>query len=245
ASIVGGAASCDATTEMTCTINNLTNGTNYQFTVAAINQLGTGPSFIAGPVKPGTTPTNPINLTATGDNNQVTLSWALTNEGGYPVTYTITVDGDQTFTTTNRTYTVQNLVNFQSYSFTVSAANEIGPAATSATATGTPVPCKVTSYKKPTGTVAINTTTGNNSAKIEFEIKTDKKCPGGLQVELVRKNDGVVVYTGTLTPKSSKSYGKYESSVSANTVPVGFGSGGLWVRLVNTGDEHSLNVSGG
>ena len=72
------------------TISGLTNGTEYTFKVRAY--VGSGAAKIAGPASaeasayPGTKPPAPANLTADGDDEEITLKWTLNGDGGSPIT---------------------------------------------------------------------------------------------------------------------------------------------------------------
>lgn len=61
---IPGGRSCGTSSGLTCTVNGLSNGLEYRFTVAATNALGTGPasavSAAARPVAPVSTPIPPV-----------------------------------------------------------------------------------------------------------------------------------------------------------------------------------------
>ena len=57
------------------TATGLDNGIAYTFQVRAVNVLGAGDSFEAGPVTPATVPPPPVELTATRSDGQVALAW--------------------------------------------------------------------------------------------------------------------------------------------------------------------------
>jgi ankyrin repeat protein len=118
------------------TINGLTDGVTYTFTVAAINAVGTGPdSTPSNPVTVArTAPGPPIIGTATAGNGRATVSWtAPALDGGSPITgyivtpYVSTFTGvPRTFNSTATTQTVTGLTNGWPYRFRVQAINALG-----------------------------------------------------------------------------------------------------------------------
>jgi Fibronectin type III domain len=126
-------------TQTNYTISPLTNDEAYTFTVAAINNVGTGPESVsAGPYTPtrlgATTPDAPSALMGSAGNGSVSLTWtAPGSDGGSPITgYQITpyiAGNDQEPLLTNSTqtnYTISPLTNDEAYTFTVAAINDVG-----------------------------------------------------------------------------------------------------------------------
>jgi hypothetical protein len=122
----------------TATIGGLTNGTTYTFTVTATNAVGPGPASTASnPVTPSvpTAPGKPTGVSATPGNGTAIVTWAAPASNGSPITsYTITpyigtvaqpattISGSPPATTA----TIGSLKNGTTYTFTVTATNEIG-----------------------------------------------------------------------------------------------------------------------
>ncbi len=119
------------------TVTGLTVGTSYTFTVQASNPNGPGaPSDHSNAVTPTATaaPSAPTGVTASAATSQALVSWsAPASDGGSPLTsYTVTpyvgasaqtpVEVGPSATST----IVKGLTNGTSYTFTVTAANEIG-----------------------------------------------------------------------------------------------------------------------
>ena len=125
-------------TAPTYTARNLTNGQPYTFRVRAVNRVGAGAASAASPsVTPAREPDAPTGLSATADDQQLTLNWtAPANDGGEMITrYEYEQDGSGTWTSTGSTaptYTARNLTNGQPYTFRVRAVNRIGAGAASA-----------------------------------------------------------------------------------------------------------------
>ena len=134
----------------TVTVSGLTNGTEYGFTVVAVNSVGEGPLRVRW-ATPDTVvvPDMVANLSATAGDGQVVLGWdAPADDGGSAITgYEYqhspggsgwaVVDGGAS----TRTVTVSGLTNGTAYTFEVRAVNGVGkgPASsTSATPVGAP-----------------------------------------------------------------------------------------------------------
>ena len=118
------------------TVSGLTDGSAYTFSVAAVNPYGTGPSATSGSGTPAATaPGAPTGLQVTPGDAQATVTWvAPTSTGGSAITgYTITpyIAGTaQTPTSaTASPATVTGLTDGTTYTFTVSAVNAVGSAA--------------------------------------------------------------------------------------------------------------------
>ncbi|MGN1421955.1 MAG: fibronectin type III domain-containing protein, partial [Oscillospiraceae bacterium] len=114
------------TTDNTCTIENLVNGTKYGFIVTAISDAGLESSYTTEdvvyetPVEPK--PALPANVKAVPGNGKVTLTWdAVDGVAGYAV-YVFSGDGSELidFQTTQETsITIENLTNGTTYAFIV------------------------------------------------------------------------------------------------------------------------------
>ncbi len=174
----GGATCTAGGSTFNCTVTGLTNGTPYTFTVVAANAVGPGPASApasatpVAPPPPPTAPGAPTGLVATPGNGQVGLTWvAPASTGGSPITgYTATASpGGATCTAGGSTFncTVTGLTSGTPYTFTVVAANAVGPGPASAPASATPVapPPPPTAPGAPTGLVA---TPGNGQVGLTW-----------------------------------------------------------------------------
>ena len=123
-----------AVTTTSCTFSGLTNGTTYSFSVTATNRVGTG-SGASTSVTPATVPDAPTNVTATSNvDSASTLAWSapISNGGAEVTSYTVSSSPTVTMptsclATTALTCTIVGLTNGTSYTFTVTAANRVGP----------------------------------------------------------------------------------------------------------------------
>lgn len=144
-------------TSTSALVTGLTNDLSYNFRVAAVNSVGTGPVSSTATATPAlSVPTAPQSLAATGnENGQSTLTWSapLSNGGAsitdYIVEYklnseptTWTTFSDGTSATTGAVVT--GLTNNLLYNFRVSAVNSVGAGAVSSTANATPAAVTMT-----------------------------------------------------------------------------------------------------
>ena len=126
------------------TVNGLTNGTAYTFTVAATNAIGQGaassPSSSVTPEPALTAPGTPTGVVATAGLSSVSLSWTAPNNGGSTITsYTVTPYLGSTAQTATvisgspaaPSATISGLTNGSTYTFTVLATNAVGSSAAS------------------------------------------------------------------------------------------------------------------
>ena len=113
------------------TIQGLTNGTAYTFTVTATSTA----SSASNPVTPAGAPDAPTIGTATGGDTQATVTFtAPANNGFAAITgYTVTsTPGNITATGASSPITITGLTNGTPYTFTVTATNSVGTGAASA-----------------------------------------------------------------------------------------------------------------
>jgi predicted phage tail protein len=171
------------------TVTGLTNGTAYDFTVTAINAVGTSPPSNVARAIPATAPDTVTGLTAIPGNAQATLTWvAPASNGGAPVigydlyvgTGTGTGGSQPLARITGTAVTVAGLANGTRYYFTVVAVNRIGP---SGPQQASAVP--VTVPGTPTGLTA---KAANGQATLSW---TAPASDGGTRIT------GYLVYEGT------------------------------------------------
>jgi len=123
----------------TATISGLTNGTTYYVWVKPKNANGTGNTSTA---ISGVPIEAPGNLTLSGANQQITVSWAaVSGANSYEVYYsaTTTIPASSTYTVTGLSRTITGLTNGTTYHFWVKAINANGTSVASPMASGKPV----------------------------------------------------------------------------------------------------------
>ena len=180
-----------AVTSSPLVITGLTNGTSYSISIKAVNSAGDGAAATAVSVVPATTPGAPTSVTLTAGDSAFDVSWiAPSSNGGnavksYKVEY-LPVSGSWTTAisntgSTNLTYTVTGLSAATSYSFRVSAINDMG---TGSASTASSVTVAVTVPGAPTITSIVGTyqqlninftvpTSDGGSSIIDYEYSTD------------------------------------------------------------------------
>ncbi|HLS24495.1 MAG TPA: Ig-like domain-containing protein [Beutenbergiaceae bacterium] len=123
----GVSQSCQSTT---CTITGLTNGTTYNFTVTAINDVGESPaSPPSGDARPDVKPEAPAAPTVEFGDQELTLNWNAPANEGTPIThYDVRISpsggGSDQVTVTGTSHTWTGLTNGQAYTFQVRAVND-------------------------------------------------------------------------------------------------------------------------
>ena len=153
----------------TATVTGLTNGTSYDFQVAAINSVGPGSYSSTATATPMTVPGAPIIGTATRGNTQAVVTFmAPVSDGGSTITsYTVTASsGGFTGTGSGSPITVTGLTNGTAYTFTVTATNTVGTGAASAASNS------VTPATVPNAPTIGTATAGNAQATVTFTAPT-------------------------------------------------------------------------
>jgi hypothetical protein len=135
----GGNDDSAGSTLLTHTVNSLTNGTPYTFTVKASNAVGTSTSHPSRAITPATVPDAPSIGTVTAGNKQATVNFTpltASQDGGDPVTsYIVTpyigATAGKTTSGQHSPIIVKGLTSGTAYTFTVSAKNKMGTGAAS------------------------------------------------------------------------------------------------------------------
>ncbi|MFT3922337.1 MAG: fibronectin type III domain-containing protein [Myxococcales bacterium] len=210
-----GGLTCTTTGDLSCTIAGLSNGTLYSFTVTATNADGTSaPSkaFTATVGFANTAPTAPTSVSAApnGSAAAVLLTWGepASNGGSTIKQYQVdsspalgncavptNSDGTPKDVTKDRVCVFSSLKASTSYSFTVTAINDVGKGAASS-------PVTFLSAGVPGAPTALKATAGSNSVTLNWAAPTSD---GGAPISSYTTTCGAVSaaptgirYTGTL-----------------------------------------------
>jgi len=129
-------------TSTTCTVTGLTNGTAYEFEVAAANSIGQGVfSSPSGPITPTGPPGAPTITSVTPSDGSLTLVFSAASSS-LPITdYQYSLDGGTTWTSggvTASPLTISGLTNGTLYSIELRGVSSAGGGASSSPAAGTP-----------------------------------------------------------------------------------------------------------
>jgi len=157
----GGSAPIGDSTKTSLTVpaGQLTYGTQYAFTVTAVNEHGAGSkaSPVSASVVPFTTPGAPLNLDASTDGSQsgaVKVAWQAAPDNGRPITkYVVAAGGKSTDVTGATSTTLTGFDSGASVQVEVRAVNEAGQ--------GEPATASASTVSKPRITVTGTSPTWN------------------------------------------------------------------------------------
>ena len=164
------ACSVSAPTD-TCTVNGLTNGTEYFFTVEATNGGGTsGPSLEVHATPEPAIPATPSGVSAAAANAAATISWSSDAGATSYEVYDATTSGAENYsgatactaTAPTDTCTVSGLTNGTEYFFTVEATNGGGTSGPSLEVHATPEP------PAPATPSGVSASAGNGTASVSW-----------------------------------------------------------------------------
>ena len=153
---------------------SLTNGTTYYYVVAAVNAIGESGNSnqaTATPAAAPTAPAPPLNLTATGHNQQVSLAWtASPGASSYNVKRATTNGGPYTTVASpaGTSYTDTNVNNGTPYFYVVTAVNATGQSGNSNQATATPAAAPTA----PAAPLNLMATGGNQQVSLAWTAST-------------------------------------------------------------------------
>lgn len=136
-------------TELVVPAGELTYGTQYAFTVIAVNDTGgaSEPSAVSNTVVPFTVPDRPLNLRASTVPNArgtVAVTWSAPADNGRPITKYLVDVGGRTSEVTDTRATVGGLGDGENVVVRVQAVNEAGPGQAATGTARTVAPPRVT-----------------------------------------------------------------------------------------------------
>lgn len=252
----------------TATVAGLTNGTQYDFRVSAVNAAGAGSPTSVVATKPYTVPGAPTSLAASGTGTSRTLTWTAPNSTGgssitdYAIGYKLTTDAAWTTfshtASTDASATVTGLASSSDYDFRVAAVNAAGegPATSTVNLTATPGPSKVTlSWVAPTftggETIDHYEVLERTSGTASFTTVDATVTSGATSYEVTGLTNGQA-YDFQIVTKTNLSTSSYSSVVSATpqTTPgapqnltVSAGNGQLGVGWTAPADNGGASVT--
>ena len=179
-----GGATASSAGALTATINGLSNGTAYTFSVTATSSVGTGPAATSAPVTPRTVPGAPSAVVATRGNGLANVTWTgATTTGGAAITgyvldaFTTTGCGtppcatglsfSSPCTTATCAATFTGLANGTTYQISARAINAAGPGAASA------LSAAVTPSTTPSAPAIGTAVAGNGAATVAWSKPSD------------------------------------------------------------------------
>jgi fibronectin type 3 domain-containing protein len=171
----------------------VSNGITYSYKVSANNSMGWGANsttVLATPMLPGSTPTAPLDLSASPGNELVELAWSAPSYLGLgTITYHLFRGGALIWSGTSLEHIDAPLVKGVEYSYTVAAQNAVGwgPNSTAVLVTAFGVP------DAPWGLVGV---AGDEISTLTWNT-INYTGPGTLVYHLLR--DGTEVWNGTTT----------------------------------------------
>ncbi|MDR1740779.1 MAG: fibronectin type III domain-containing protein [Synergistaceae bacterium] len=188
--------------------SSLTNGTAYQFKVAAENERGIGTEQWANTVTPATVPGKPLNVTAvSGDTKAIVRFDKSASDGGSAITeYVVTAYRQPDNVAVKTAYpnpktgtsaTVSGLSNGVSYVLAVHAVNEIGPGEDGRSNTVTPERDETL----PGPPQNVKASAGNTRAAVMFEApESAGSSPITEYVVTAYQEDGLTPVEATVSP---------------------------------------------
>ena len=174
----GGATCSVAAPATNCAITGLTNGSTYSVQVFATNANGASTASNTLTAQPRTVPAAPTGLATTAGDGEASITFALSSNGGAPITnHEYSVDGGAwtpfSPAETSSPVTVAGLANNVSASIRLRAVNAAGVGAESSAVDVTPVPGP-TLPDAPTDLVA---TPGDGTVSVTFTLGADGGLP--------------------------------------------------------------------
>ena len=192
----------------------LVNGHTYSYQISAVNGRGEGPKSSLVSAVPATVPSAPMNLKALVGNSSVSLTWeAPIYSGPGTITFHLFRDGIEIWNGSGTSHIDSGLVNEVTYTFNVTAENDLGWGSNStsvhATPTANPLP--------PTSPRNLIAVPGNGIVQLSWEAPDYIGVPP-LTYHLFR--DGIQIWSGPALNISDDDVSKgveYSYSVAAES----------------------------
>ncbi|MCU1533836.1 MAG: fibronectin type protein, partial [Glaciihabitans sp.] len=161
-------------------VTGLTNGTAYQFQVAAVNSFGQSAfSAASTAVTPSAVPGAPTLTSLTGSDSRISVAFTAATSDAAITSYEYQLDGgDWVSTGTSSPFSIGGLTNGTPYSLVLRAVNSVGAGAASGSLSATPV-------STPSAPTITAIATGIGSASVSFSASSAGGSPiTGYQYQL-------------------------------------------------------------
>jgi fibronectin type 3 domain-containing protein len=219
---------------------SLTNGTAYYYVVTAVDgteESGNSNQATATPSAAPTAPVPPLNLTAMGGNQHVSLAWtASTSATSYNVKRATTNGGPYTTVAspTGPSYTDTTVINGTPYYYVVTSVNATGQSGNSNQATATPaappaVPAAPLNLTATGGNEQVSLAWTASTGATSYNVKrattnggpyTTVASPAGISyTDTTVTNETTYDYVVTAVSASGESANSNQASATPNTTP--------------------------
>jgi len=224
--------------QTTSTVASLTNGQSYDFEVLAQNSIGTSTASNVVSSTPNTVPGAPTSVSAAAGNAEATVSFTppLSNGGSAITSYTVSSPQSiYTYSGGSSPIVFLNLVNGQSYTFTVTAANAAGSSVSSSSSSPVTPSNLAPLISAFTATPSVTATSGATSTLAwTTTLATTVSLDHGLGSQSATSSGSLTVnptstITYTLTATNANGTTTAQTTVNVNngippSVPTGLGA---------------------
>ncbi|MGH3234719.1 MAG: fibronectin type III domain-containing protein [Streptosporangiaceae bacterium] len=169
------------------TVNGLSNGISYVFTIAAVNRLGQGPSASTSAVTPSSSvPDAPTSVRATvaGPGDSVTLTWSAPDNNFHIASYNVSEVGSGAQVASGVTGTSTTIGPSQGLTAGTAVQFQVSAISTSGVSSAPSAPSvAVTPYQDPAAPAVQVSSYSQSGTSAVFSVTCDITCQGGLPAQ--------------------------------------------------------------